>query len=200
VIATNGYTDGVAPSLRRRIIPVGSYIIATEPLAEDVADSIAPTGRAFFDTKNFLNYWHVSADRRLLFGGRVSFVPTTVDRTAAILHRQMIRVHPQVAGVRVDYAWGGKVALTMDRMPHVGRMGPVAYAMGYCGSGVALSVHLGARLADWLGGGPAPALASLRFPLVPVPFEGRPWFMPIAGEWFRLQDKLAARARPRRAG
>jgi len=199
VVATNGYTDGIAPALRRRVIPVGSYIIATEPLADDVARAIAPTGRAFFDTKNFLNYWHVSADRRLLFGGRVSFVPTTVDRTAAILYRRMLRVHPQVAGVRVDYAWGGKVALTMDRMPHVGRMGPVSYAMGYCGSGVAMSVHLGTRLADWLGGGPAPALASLRFPLVPVPFEGRPWFLPIAGEWFRLQDRIAARAKPRPA-
>ena len=197
VVATNGYTDGAAPWLRRRVIPVGSYIIATAPLSEEVARSVAPTGRAFFDTKNFLNYWHVATGRRLLFGGRVSFVPTTVDRTAAILYRQMIRVHPQVTGVRVDYAWGGKVALTMDRMPHVGRSGPLAYAMGYCGSGVAMSVYLGTRLAGWLGGGPAPVLAGLRFPVVPVPFEGRPWFLPIVGEWLRLQDRLAARVRPR---
>src|SRR5688572_28373335 len=77
LVATNGYTDGVAPSLRRRVLPVGSYIIATEPLPEDLARELAPTDRAFFDTKNFLNYWHVSRDRRVLFGGRVSFMPTT---------------------------------------------------------------------------------------------------------------------------
>ena len=81
-VATNGYTDGVAPSLRRRIIPIGSYIIATEPLPEELARELSPKGRAFFDTKNFLYYWHVSADRRMVFGGRASFLPTSIDHTA----------------------------------------------------------------------------------------------------------------------
>jgi glycine/D-amino acid oxidase-like deaminating enzyme len=90
LVATNAYTDGAAPALRRRIIPIGSYIIATEPLPEDLAREISPTGRAYFDTRNFLSYWHVSADRRLLWGGRVSFFPTTVDKTAKLLHRRML--------------------------------------------------------------------------------------------------------------
>jgi len=98
LVATNAYTDGAAPALRRRIIPIGSYIIATEPLPEDVAKEISPTGRAYFDTKNFLSYWHVSADRRLIWGGRVSFFPTTVDRTARLLYRRMLDVHPQEIG------------------------------------------------------------------------------------------------------
>jgi glycine/D-amino acid oxidase-like deaminating enzyme len=196
VVGTNGYTDGLVPSLRRRIIPIGSYIIATEPLPEDLAREISPKGRAFFDTKNFLYYWHVSADRRMIFGGRASFMPTSVDRTAAILHRGLLDVHPQLAGYRIDYAWGGNVGFTFDRMPHVGRRDGVTYAMGCCGTGVALMTGLGTSVGGWLSGDPAPALARLPFPLVPAPYEGRPWFLPFAGEWFRLQDRLAARSRP----
>ena len=192
-VATNGYTDGVVPSLRRRIIPIGSFIIASEPLPEDLARELSPKGRAFFDTKNFLYYWHVSADRRMIFGGRASFLPTSIDKTARILHRGLLEVHPQLADYRIEYAWGGNVGFTFDRMPHVGRTKDgVAYAMGCCGTGVALMTHLGTRVGQWLAGGEAPALTRLRFPLVPAPYEGRPWFLPFAGEWFRLQDRLAA--------
>ena len=195
-VATNGYTDGVVPSLRRRIIPIGSYIIASEPLPEALAHELSPKGRAFFDTKNFLYYWHVTADRRMVFGGRASFMPTTIDRTAAILWRGLLEVHPQLADSRIEYAWGGNVGFTFDRMPHVGRTKDgVTYAMGCCGTGVALMTNLGTKVGAWLAGGEAPALTRLRFPLVPAPYEGRPWFMPFAGEWFRLQDRLAARTR-----
>lgn len=197
-VATNGYTDGVVPSLRRRIIPVGSYIIASEPLPEDLAREVSPRGHSFFDTKNFLYYWHISADRRMVFGGRASFMPTSIDHTAAILHRGLLEVHPQLAGYRIDYAWGGNLGFTLDRMPHVGRTAQgVTFAMGCCGTGVAQMTQLGTKVGEWLAGGEAPALARLKFPLVPVPYEGRPWFLPFAGEWFRLQDRLAARTRPR---
>jgi glycine/D-amino acid oxidase-like deaminating enzyme len=193
IVGTNGYTDGVVPSLRRRVIPIGSYIIATEPLPDELARILSPKGRAFFDTKNFLYYWHVSEDRRMIFGGRASFLPTSVDRTAAILHRGMLEVHPQLAGYRIEYAWGGNVGFTFDRMPHVGRQDGITYALGCCGTGVALMTGLGVAVGEWLGGGPAPALSKLSFPLVPAPYEGRPWFLPFAGEWFRLQDWLARR-------
>jgi glycine/D-amino acid oxidase-like deaminating enzyme len=195
-VATNGYTDGVVPSLRRRIIPIGSYIIASEPLPADLAHHLSPKGRAFFDTKNFLYYWHVSADRRMVFGGRASFMPTSIDHTAGILWRGLVEVHPQLADHRIEYAWGGNVGFTFDRMPHVGRTKDgVTYAMGCCGSGVALMTNLGTKVGAWLAGDEAPSLTRLRFPLVPAPYEGRPWFMPIAGVWFRLQDGLAARTR-----
>jgi len=194
-VATNGYTNGFVPALRRRVIPIGSYIIATEPLPGDLARSLSPRGRVFFDTKNFLYYWRVTADRRLAFGGRASFIPTSVDRTGRILLRGMLEVYPQLAGARIEYAWGGNIGFTFDRMPHVGRLGGVTYAMGYCGSGIALGTYLGTKAAEWLAGGPAPALARLPFPLVPAPYEGRPWFLPFAGEWYRLKDRLAARSR-----
>ena len=193
VVGTNGYTDGVVPNLRRRVIPIGSYIIATEPLPEELAGVISPKGRAFFDTKNFLYYWHISEDRRMIFGGRASFLPMSFDRIAAILHKGLLEVHPQLAGYRVEYAWGGNVGFTFDRMPHVGRKDGITYAMGCCGTGVALMTALGTAVGEWLGGGPAPALSKLSFPLVPAPYEGRPWFLPFAGEWFRLQDRLARR-------
>lgn len=193
VAATNGYTDRFMPALRRRVIPIGSYIIVTEPLDEGLATELSPRGRVFIDSKNFLYYWRISADRRMVFGGRASFLPTSVERTAAILQRGLARVHPQLATARIDYAWGGKVAFTMDRMPHAGRIGGVTYALGYCGTGVAMSGYLGMRVAGWLGGAPPPVLAGLPFPVVPVPYEGRPWFLPIVGEWYRLHDGRAAR-------
>jgi glycine/D-amino acid oxidase-like deaminating enzyme len=195
-VATNGYTDAVAPSLRRRVIPIGSYIIASEPLPPDLAHELSPKGRAFFDTKNFLYYWHVSADGRMIFGGRASFRPTNIDRSAAILHKGLLEVHPQLAGYRIDYAWGGNVGFTFDRMPHAGRTKDgIAFALGCCGTGVALMTNLGTQMGAWMAGGEAPAIARLKFPLVPAPYEGRPWFMPVAGEWYRLRDRLAARSR-----
>ncbi|HET7027933.1 MAG TPA: FAD-binding oxidoreductase [Candidatus Limnocylindrales bacterium] len=194
VVATNGYTDGVSPYLRRRILPIGSYIVATEPLTDDLARSVAPTGRVFFDTKQFLYYWRLTADRRLVFGGRISFLPTNVSRTSRALVKGMLDVHPQLEGVRVEYAWGGKVGFTFDRMPHVGRSGPISWALGYCGTGVCLSTYLGMRLGSWLAGTrEAPALADLPFPLVPAPYEGRPWFLPVVGEWYRLRDRIDRR-------
>ena len=193
VVGTNGYTDGVVPSLRRRVIPIGSYIIATEPLPEELARVLSPRGRAFFDTKNFLYYWHISEDRRMIFGGRASFLPMGMDRIHAILHKGMLQVHPQLAGYRIEYGWGGNVGFTFDRMPHVGRGDGITYALGCCGTGVALMTALGVAVGEWLGGGPAPVLSRLSFPLVPAPYEGRPWFLPFVGEWFRLQDTLARR-------
>lgn len=194
VVATNGYTDGVAPAVRRRLVPVGSYIVATEPLRPDVAAALVPNDRGVFDSRNFLSYWQVTADRRLVFGGRVSFWPTWVGRTARLLLGRIREVYPDLGDVRIEYAWGGKVALTLDRMPHVGRFGGVWHAAGYSGTGVVLSTYLGTRLADWLQGGSPPVIASLRFPLVPAPYEGRPWFLPLVGEWFRWQDRRARRS------
>ena len=193
LVATNGYTDGVAPGIRRRIMPIGSYIIASEPLPEDLARELSPTGRAFWDTKYFLYYWHVSADNRMIFGGRTSFLPTSVDRSAAILHRGLLEVHPQLADYRIEYAWGGNVGFTFDRMPHAGRTSDgVTYAVGCCGTGVALMTGLGTQVGGWLAGDPAPALTKLGFPLVPAPYEGHPWFLPFVGEWYRMKDRVAA--------
>lgn len=193
IVGTNGYTGGVTPGLRRRILPISSYIIVTEPLAPDLAETLIPGNRMLFDTKNYLWYWRRTPDDRLLFGGRASMWPTSIARTAAILRRAMVGVHPELATTRVEYAWGGKVAFTFDRMVHAGRADGVTYAVGCCGSGVAIMPWLGMRVAEWVGGGTAPELATRSFPLVPAPYEGRAWFLPIAGEYWKAKDRLAAR-------
>ena len=204
IVGTNGYTGGLTPSLRRRLLSIGSYIIATDPLPEDLAAALIPRGRMLFDTKHFLWYWRLTPDNRMLFGGRASMWPTSIARTAAILQRAMTSVHPQLRGTRIAYAWGGRVAFTFDRMVHAGRADGVTYATGCCGSGVAIMPWLGMRLAEWVGGGTPPALAARRFPLVPAPYEGRAWFLPLAGEYWKARDRLAAReaagGRPRGQG
>ena len=198
LIATNGYTDATVPWLRERIIPIGSYIVATEPMDEALATSIMPGGRACFDTKRFLYYWHVNSERRLIFGGRASFRPTTIEATSAILATAMTEVHPQATGLRIDYAWGGNVGFTFDRMPHLGEHDGIHYAMGYCGSGVALGTAFGLRMARILGRStaePDEPLAFERTPFAGAPIwtglaKGLPIGLPLAGEWYRIGDKV----------
>ena len=150
-------------------------------------------GRMFFDSKNFLYYWRDTADGRIMFGGRASFWPTSDAKAAAMLHRSMLQIHPQLAGAPIDYYWSGKVAYTYDKMPHAGRNRNVFYVTGCCGDGVALFPYLGTEMARWMGGGPAPAVSRISFPLVPAPYEGRAWFLPLAGEYWKAKDRLAAR-------
>jgi len=194
IVATNGTTDGaLVPWLGRRVLGIGSFIIATEPIEADLAAAISPTGRMFFDTKNFLHYWRLSPDsRRVLFGGRTSFAPTTIEAARDQLYAALLHVHPQLAGVRVARAWGGQVALTADRMPHIGRHRAtgVVYAMGYCGTGIAVSVHFGRALGRWLcGDGELPPFAEDRWRRVPAPGRARR-LLPVAGWWYRALDVL----------
>ncbi len=195
VVGTNGYTDGAAPGLRRRLVPISSYVIATDVLDPGLLASVSPRGRMFFDTKSFLYYWRTTADGRVLFGGRASFWPMSDEKAAAVLYRGMTTIHPQLAGVAIRYLWSGKVAFTYDRMAHAGRSGEIYYATGCCGNGVALFPYMGTRIARWMSGGPAPAIAKIGFPLVPAPYEGRTWFLPFVGEWYRLKDRRKARDR-----
>jgi glycine/D-amino acid oxidase-like deaminating enzyme len=189
IVATNAYADDLLPALARRVVPIGSFIVATEPLAPDVVDAISPRRRMFVDTKNLLFYWRISPDGRLLFGGRRSLAHASVAEAAEFLTTAMRRIHPQVADAAVTHRWGGNVAITLDRMPHVGRIRRAWYATGCNGSGVALNTWLGHRLAlTVLGEAPAPAFAEL--PHRPVPLHRlRRAYLPLVGEWFRFQDR-----------
>ncbi len=190
LLATNGYTDRLLPSLRRRVIPVGSYIISTEPLPEDQAREIIPNRRMLFDSKNFLYYWRLSPDgRRMLFGGRASFAPTSIPKARDWLYAAMTRVHPQLAGVKVEHAWGGQLGFTFDRMPHIGRMGGITYALGYCGTGVAMSTYFGQLAADWIAGGELPPCWRRPFRGAPL-YRERPWFLPAVGLYYQLRDRF----------
>jgi glycine/D-amino acid oxidase-like deaminating enzyme len=186
--ATNGYTPPALGKLRRRVIPLGSYQIATAPLDPQLARQLVPRGRVFSDTKNLLYYFRLSPDGRMVFGGRATFTPTGIKRSAAILAAGMREVFPQLAEAKVEYAWSGKVAYPIDHLPHAGRLGGIHYAMGYCGHGVALATYLGTRMGDVLAGaGEIPDLGTDRFRAIPM-FTGVPWFLPFVGGYYRARD------------
>ena len=193
LFATNGYTNGAAPALRRRYVPIGSYIIATEPLPADQADALLPRRRMAFDSKNFLYYFRVTADRRLLFGGRAEFGrpnPDSTRRAAGILRKGMATVFPQLADARVEYGWGGNVAFTRDQMPRAGLLGGMFYAGGYCGHGVAMATYLGEQIARRIAGEPIDhPLFDDHFPAIPA-YAGTPWFLPFVGAYYQVMDWL----------
>jgi len=188
-VATNATADSLLPQLQRRVLPIGSFIIATEVLDPGLAHSISPRNRMLVDSKNLLFYWRLTPDGRLAFGGRKSLRTTTVTDAAHFLYDSMVRVHPQLSGTAIDFAWGGEVALTVDRLPHVGSFGRVAYATGCNGSGVALMPWLGMRMAEaMVGEAEAPPFIELRHRQVPLTRWRRLW-TPIVGSWFRMQDR-----------
>ena len=189
----NGYTDRLFPAVRRRAINVGSYMIATEPLTADLLRDIFRNGEMRFDTRNFLSYWRPTSDCRIAFGGRTSFWPDSLDRIARTLANRMREFHPQLRDVQVTHAWGGQLAFALDRLPRVARLDGVTHVSGCAGSGIALMTHLSEQAVDWECGGPAPLPAKLNWSPVPVPYEGHPWFLPIAGIGFALQDWLDER-------
>jgi glycine/D-amino acid oxidase-like deaminating enzyme len=192
LVATNGYTDSLFPELRRRVIPIGSFIVATERLDQERAALVSPPGspgRALLDTRNFLHYWRLSSDSRLVFGGRASFRPSADAQAAEVLEQAMLSIYPQLRGVRIEYDWNGKVAFTFDRLPHFGRVRGVTFALGYCGSGVGLSTYFGTLAGAWIAGEEPPAFAGMRFPTAPL-YRGTPWFLPAVGLWYQLLDRV----------
>jgi glycine/D-amino acid oxidase-like deaminating enzyme len=191
LIATNGYTDGSSPSMQRRLVPIGSYIIATAPLPAADAAALLPKRRVAFDSKHFLFYWRVTGDRRLLFGGRAEFTrptPESTRRAASILRDGLAHVFPQLAAIGIDYAWGGNVAFTRDQLPHTGRLDDVYYAGGYSGHGIAMATALGTLIARRIAGEPIDhPLMDDRFPAIPF-YNGRPWFLPLVGMFYKALD------------
>jgi glycine/D-amino acid oxidase-like deaminating enzyme len=193
LMATNGYTDRASPSLQRRFVPVGSHVIATAPLAAADAERLLPRRRVAFDSKHFLYYFRVTADRRLLFGGRAGFSRPAADttrRAAGILRAGMRTVFPELAEVAIEYAWGGNVAFTRDEMPRAGKLEDAYYAGGYCGHGIALATLLGSLIARRIAGEPIEhPLFDDRFAPIPL-YRGTPWFLPLVGAYYTMKDWL----------
>lgn len=191
LLATGASRQGPFAWLRRRIVPVGSFIIATEPLSAELAASIMPTRRTATTTKNIGNYFRLTPDNRLIFGGRARFAlssPKSDARSGAILQARMLELFPQLAGARIEYCWGGLVDMTSDRLPRAGERDGVFYALGYSGHGTQMSVHMGQVMARVMAGDAAAnPLAGLDWPAVPGHF-GPPWFLPFVGMYYRYQD------------
>jgi len=190
----NGYADRIFPALRRRTIPVGSFMIATEQLAPALLAQVAGDGEMRFDTRNFLSYWRPTPDGRIAFGGRTSFWPDSLDHIARLLTARMHQIHPELATAKVTHAWGGRLSFAFDRLPRIARLGGVTHLSGCAGSGVALMTLLAEQTIDWELGGDPPLPARIAWSPVPVPYEGVPWFLPFAGIGFALEDWWNERA------
>jgi glycine/D-amino acid oxidase-like deaminating enzyme len=195
VLASGAYTTGATPSLRQKVIPIGSYIIATEVLPDELAHELSPRNRMIYDSKHFLYYYRLTPDRRMLFGGRAAFFPenkNTVRRSAEILRRGMIEVYPQLRDTKVEFVWGGTLDFAFDVMPHAGQLDGMYYAVGFAGHGVAAATWHGTKLAGLICGDPND------IPFDGIPFHNAPiglrsghtWALPLAGAYYKVLDWL----------
>ena len=194
LIATNGYSGALSPWVQRRVIPIGSYMLATDPLPADVAAKLIPQGRMVVDTRRVVIYFRMSPDgRRLIFGGRAALMEADPMRSLPRLYQMMLDVFPQLAGTNVSHAWNGFVAYTFDQLPHIGVQDGVHYCMGYCGSGISLSLYFGMRAGQQILGRAegATALDGLRFQTRPL-YHGKPWFLAPSVAYYRAADRLFA--------
>ncbi len=190
-IATNGYTSNLTPWLQRRVIPIGSYIIATEPMPPQQMARLMPKNRIVSDTRKVVFYYRASPDRtRILFGGRVSTHETDPRISGPLLHADMAGVFPELAQTRISHSWCGFVAYTFDELMHIGAHDGVHYAMGYCGSGVGMGSHLGMKLGQQVLGLPEgrTAFDDLRFQTRPF-YTGKPWFLAASIRYYRWRDR-----------
>ena len=193
VIATNGYTGSVTPWQRRRIVPVGSYMLATEPMDLARASRLMPEQRVFSDTRKVVVYFRRSPDgRSLLFGGRVSVFESDPVKVLPALRREMLRIFPQLGDVRISHSWMGFVGFTFDYLPHLGVEDGVYYAMGYCGSGICLASYLGNRLGLQLLGREEgkSAFSDPEFQTRPL-YLGKPWFLGASVRYYQACDRLS---------
>jgi len=196
LVATSGYTSGATPELKKKIVPIGSFIIATEPLPESLTRELSPRKRMISDSRHYLHYYRLTPDNRMLFGGRAAFFPetqNTIRRSAEILRRGMIAVYPQLRDAKLEHAWGGTLDFCFDTMPHAGEINGIHFALGYAGHGVAMATYLGSKIAERMSG----ERVDIPFDKIPFPgaplglYNGRPWFLPLAGAYYRVLDWIS---------
>lgn len=199
LVATGGapiqQTGGQKPFgwFQRRLVAVGSFIIATEPLDPALTARLFPNGRNYVTSRVIGNFFRLAPDNRLIFGGRARFAISNAKsdvKSGAILIDAMRRMFPELAGVRVDHVWGGMVDLTADRLPRAGEHDGLFYAMGYSGHGVQMSVMMGQQMVRTMDGDTAAnPWTHLDWPAIPGHL-GKPWFLPAVGLLYKLQDIL----------
>ncbi len=192
LIATNGYSGPLSGWLRRRVIPIGSYQIATEPLGAERVRELIPRLRNIVDSRRVVVYFRPSPDgERVIFGGRAALAERDPLACAPRLNAMLTQVFPQLAGVNITHAWAGWVAYTFDTLPHLGCHDGIFYCMGYCGQGVPLAPYFGQRIGQQmvgLGEGRT-ALDGLSFPSRPY-YGGTPWFLAPSVFAYRTMDAL----------
>ena len=189
IIATNGYTDRLVPRLKPLIFPVGSYIVVTEPLSEELQNIISPKKRMYYDSKWFLNYFRLTPDGRMLWGGRNDLsTDLDLDDSAKRLTRELYSILPDLRDIPITHTWTGKLGITFDLMPHIGEKNGIYYAFGYGGHGLSIATYLGTEIGLLLSG------KKDRSPFMEIShqtmffYRNRPWFIPFAARYFRFLD------------
>ena len=192
LLATDGYTGTATPWWRRRLVPIGSYIIATEELDPGLMARLCPNGYQMNDTRMVVYYYRPSPDgKRILFGGRVALSETDPRVSAPRLHAAMTRVFPELRETKVTHSWMGFPAFTFDFMPHVGLHEGVHYALGYCGSGIPLSTYLGNKVADMILERPGTQTVFQNRAFQTRPFyTGKPWFLAPVVMYYKFKDRF----------
>jgi glycine/D-amino acid oxidase-like deaminating enzyme len=179
---------------RRRIVPIGSFIIVTEPLDAQLARALLPQRRTYTTTETLHNYFRLTPDNRLVFGGRARFAlssPRSDAKSGQVLREQLVGLFPQLRDVGIAYCWGGIVDMTQDRLPHAGEKDGLYYSMGYSGHGTQMSVHMGECMARVMAGDlAANPWRDNPWPAIPGHF-GPPWFLPAVGLYYQVKNKFA---------
>lgn len=191
LLATNGYTTGLVPDVRMGVFPVGSYIIATDPLSPALQAELSPKNRMFFDSKHFLNYFRLTPDGRMLFGGRNN-LSTDLDlhESVRVLGARMVEVFPQLKGIPVAHAWTGKLGITFDLMPHAGRLDGIHYAYGYNGHGVSIASYLGKEMGELLAGQrKSVPFMEIKHPRSFITYLDK-LYLPFVAAYYRVLDRL----------
>jgi len=192
IIATNGYTNRLVPKLKSLIFPVGSYIVVTEPLTKELQNIISPKKRMYYDSKWFLNYFRLTPDGRMLWGGRNDLsTDLDLDESAIILSKELYTIFPDLAGIPITNTWTGKLGITFDLMPHIGQTNGIYYAFGYGGHGLSIATYLGTEIGLLLSG------KKDRSPFMEIShqtmffYRDKPWFIPFAARYFRFLDWIS---------
>ena len=195
IVATNGYTDGVDPWLRRRLVPVRSRIIATTPLSNNLMSALMPKQVMCAETRNLHYYYRPSPDgTRILFGGRDGSISGDPSWPNQHLKRALADIFPVLEGVTITHSWWGHVAMNRDMIPRIFSRHGMRYAVGYCGSGVVWARWAGQKAA-WQILGDAQGQSALDFrPPRPIPlYTGKPWFLPAVFAWLGAKDRWRRR-------
>lgn len=192
IIATNGYTDGLIPELGRRLVSIGSAIIATDELSQNLFEKLLPKNRVYGNTNRVFYYFRGAPDaRRILWGGRIGRLARAASPSAfGHLARDMLTVFPELKDVSVTHAWDGKIGYTYDEVPHLGcAASGVHYALGYCGTGVSRATYFGNKIALQVLAKPegSTSFDDLAFPAFPAhPIAQRA--VPVVETWYRIRD------------
>ena len=191
VVATNGYTPKATPWLRRRVVPVPAYMIATEPLPHETMKRLFPNFRTMIDIRRNPYWARPSHDgNRVLFGGQTGMPKASLEDKALVMHGCLTEVFPELAETRLTHCWTGQVAFTFDMLPHTGQHDGIHYAMGFCAAGVPMGTYMGHKTAQRILGDPDAATPFDGQPFPTRPFyTGTPWFLPLIVGYFNHMDR-----------